>query len=63
VNNQMGMPAATPKKNNTTLIIIVIVVLVLCCCCLAIASVLGWYCGDYFMGAAPGCTGPLQSLF
>jgi hypothetical protein len=54
MNNQMGMPPAAPKKNNNT-IIIVVAVLVLCCCCLAVASALGWYCGDMFMGTAAQC--------
>jgi hypothetical protein len=55
MNNQMGMPPAAPKKNNNT-VIIVVVVLVLCCCCLAVASVGGWFCGDWMMGAADACT-------
>ncbi|MCS6940831.1 MAG: hypothetical protein NZM94_16260 [Roseiflexus sp.] len=52
---------APPSSNrNRNLIIGVIAgIIVLCCCCSIVVSLpVLWYCGDWLVGAAPGCQFP-----
>jgi len=59
MNDSLNAPPAQPSSRNRNLIIGVLAgLIVLCCCCAVLSLPVLWYCGDWLVGAAPGCQFP-----
>jgi len=63
MNDAPGIPPTSPmpemggqskSRRNLIIVVVVVALLILCCCCLAI-GLIGWSCGDLFLGTASEC--------
>lgn len=57
MTDSLNAPPAN-NRNRNLIIGVIAGLIVLCCCCVIVSLPVLWYCGDWLVGAAPGCQFP-----